>query len=154
MLAMVTDKSKQTRIISSNNGVMPIISSQTAVSHSKGILLDVVVRFHGVKREHIDLVTQRLRTSLERPLRQGTRAGVRGNLKRVRFTLDRLDEAVALVYVDTPPGITGNPCKFVIAELHKLFALYVDVPLAHSVTYTVASIRHNPDKWGELSEED
>lgn len=154
MLAMVTDKTKQTPIIASNHLFWPMMNSQARVSHNKGILLDVVVRFHGVKREHIDLITQRLRTSLERPLRKGTRAGVSGNLKRVRFTVDRLDEAVALVYVDTPPGITVNPSKFVIAELHKLFALYVDVPLMQSVTYTVASIRHNPDKWGELSEED
>jgi hypothetical protein len=121
---------------------------------TRGILLDVVIRLHGVKREQIDQVTEKLQVVLEKPLRTGTRAGVRGTLKRLRFTIDRLDEAVALVYVDALPQATGNSPKFVIAELHKLFALYVDVPLVPGVTCTVPSIRHNPDKWGELSEED
>ncbi len=121
---------------------------------NRGILLDVVVRVHGVEREKIDQVTERLQLALDKPLRTGTRAGVRGNLKRVRFGLDQLDEAVALVQVNNPPSVTSNLSRLVIAELNKLFALYVDVPLMHGVTCTVTRIRHNPDKWGELSEED
>jgi hypothetical protein len=117
------------------------------------ILLDVVMRVHGLKREQVEAATEALYAALDKPLRVGTRSGLKGEMKRVRFGLDRLDEAVALVYVNILPSFPENFSKFAVAELHKLFALYVDVPLMDTVTYTVMSIRLNPDKWGELMEE-
>jgi hypothetical protein len=120
---------------------------------SSGLFFDIIVRLRGVERQRVDEVRSALQSALEVPLRVGVNH-LTGVIRRVRFSLDRLDEAVLLIQVQSQSPVNSDVIQHSIKELNWRFAAYVDQPLLPGITYTVVSFTPNAQAASDLVEED